>query len=440
MTKSTDMNIIVQKTLSLSGKATLPSSKSQNIRGLFFALLAKGVSVLTNALESEDTRDALTVCQHLGADITQQNDEMIISSQGLPLQNKVNALNTGNSGITTRFALPLLGFRKNYSDPIIFDCKEQMRQRPIQTLVDALTKLGMHIEYLQKTGACPLRVSGRLLGGKTSVNGLSSQYLSALLIALPCAPNDSEIRVVDLHERPYAEITLHWLREQGIKYQHHISAHEDIFTIPGNQRYSSFHKTLTGDFSSASYLIAAGALLKGQIELKGLDRHDPQGDKRLLEILQNMGADIVMEDQRLIINGGKPLHGIEIDANDIPDLLPTLAVIGTAASGKTLIRHVQQARIKETDRIHSMTQGLTRLGAHIEEYPDGMCVYQSQLKGTDVEGFDDHRTVMALTLAGMIADGQTRISDAQAVSKTFPGFFSMMQSLGAHLAGFPHEN
>ncbi len=439
--KYREWQVIVKNTLSLSGTITIPSSKSQNIRALFFGLLAKGRTTLDNVLESEDTRDAIRVCQMLGANFVQYEpherieSQIIVDSEGAPLRTNVTSVHTGNSGITTRFTLPLLGYRQNYEQPVIFDCGPQMRERPIQTLVDALRCLGMQIDYLEKNGSCPLQVHGRLLGGKTEVNGLSSQYLSALLMALPCATQASEIRVSHLHERPYVEMTLQWLQSQGIQFEHQISQNEneDIFKITANQRYQPFHKKLTGDFSSASYFIAAGVLFNKTIEIQGLDMQDPQGDKRLVEILQSMGAEITVNPHSLIIKGGTRLQGIDIDGNDIPDLLPTLAVIGAAASDKTTIRNVTQARIKETDRIHSMAQGLSRLGAIVEEYTDGIRVYQSPLKGNLVEGFHDHRTVMALTLAGLLAEGQTHITGAHAVAKTFPQFFSLMQSLGADL-------
>ncbi len=427
------MDLIVHKTSELSGSATPPSSKSQNIRALFFALLAKGTSTLGNVLDSDDMRDAIRVCQTLGAIVTQHEKTIQLTSSGLPLLSTSAEVNSGNSGITTRFSLPLLGYRLNPLTPMKFDCGEQMRARPIHTLVDALRNLGLKIDYLGKPNACPLQISGELRGGKTSIDGLSSQYLSALLIALPCAEEDSEITVIDLHERPYIEMTLNWLLEQKIQYTHHISGKMDTFKIVGRQSYRPFRKVITGDFSSASYLIAAGALLGTTIELQGLDMQDPQGDKRLVDILRKMGADIECEPSRLIIKGGKKLNGICVDANDIPDLLPTLAVVGCYADGKTSITNVKQARIKETDRIHSITEGLKKMGGLVEEHSDGMVIYQSQLTGSKVHGYGDHRTVMALALAGLMAEGATIVDDAEAIAKTFPNYVEMMQRLGAKM-------
>lgn len=427
------MNLIVQKTPALSGIANIPSSKSQNIRGLFFALLAKGQSVLHNVLDSEDTRDAIGVCQALGAEIRRAGADLIIDSPGLPLPTVAETIYSGNSGITTHFALPLLGYRWNVDTPITFHCGEQMQARPIKKLTTALTNLGLTIHSLTGTETCPLQVSGHLQGGKTSVDGLSSQYLSALLIALPCAPQDSQITVEDLHERVYAEMTLNWLQEQKINFRHEHSEKKDIVYIQGGQRYQAFQKTLTGDFSSASYLLAAAALSQGVVELHGLDMQDPQGDKCLVAILQEMGADILVEPARIIIRGGRPLQGIRIDVNNIPDLLPTLAVLGACARGKTTLFNIKHVRIKETDRIHSMSQGLTRMGARVEEQGGELSIYQSALIGARVRGFADHRTVMALTVAGLQATGTTIIDDAEAISKTFPSFVAIMQSLGAKI-------
>lgn len=428
------MHLLIHQTSTLTGQVTPPSSKSQTIRGLVFSLLTQGQSILSNVLDSDDTQDAIRICQQLGAKITWVgNTQLIIDSHGLPLTPTTPTLYSGNSGITTRFILPLLGLRQNNEQPILLDCGEQMRARPIRPLVDGLLNLGLNIRYTAQEGTCPLAISGSLKGGITEVAGLSSQYLSALLIALPCAKYDSQIIVYDLHERPYIEMTLAWLQEQQIHYIHHHGDNHDVFTIQGKQRYHSFQKSISGDFSSASYLIAAAVLMQGQVVVTGLDMQDPQGDKRLIAILQEMGADIRVKSKSLVIQGGRPLKGLKIDANDIPDLLPVLAIVGTQATDKTEIFNVKQARIKETDRIHSMCEGLTRMGTQIEEYPDGMTIYRSQLRGAKVEGFDDHRTVMSLALAGLLATGNTLITDPQAIQKTFPTFIEVMRSLNARM-------
>jgi len=427
------MQLIVKKTLSLRGKVFPPSSKSQSIRGLVFSLLAKGESTLLNILDSDDTQAAMRVCVALGAIVNATQNTLNVISKGLPLGACTTEINTDNSGITTLFILPLLGLRENCDIPILLNCGEQMRARPIKSLVDALCNFGMSIQYVDQEGRLPISVTGKLKGGSTEVDGVNSQYLSALLIGLPCAENDSVITVRDLHERPYVNMTLDFLKQQRIDYTHQQIDNVDTFHIRGNQRYTPIHNTIKGDFSSASCLIAAAVLLPSEVELKGLDYEDSQGDKRLISILQEMGADIVIEHEKIRIKGNKTLTGMRIDANDIPDLVPALAVIATQATGKTEIYNVMQARIKETDRIHSMTEGLRQMGARVEEHEDGMTVYQSSLQGTFVKGYGDHRTVMALTVAGMVARGTTMIADGDAINKTYPKFVETMQAMGANV-------
>lgn len=427
------MNLIVNKTSVLNGQVTPPGSKSHSIRAILLAVLGHGESILTNVLCSNDVQDAINVARALGVNILEVGNKLLLKSKGLPLVVKVPEINSGNSGITTHFLMPMLGLRKQAEQPIILNCQEQMRTRPIRSLVTALIDLGLTIKYLKCPHTLPIAISGSLQGGKTQVDGITSQYLSALLLALPCASHDSEIHVKDLQERPYMEMTLDYLKEQDIQFTHHYSNDTDIYHIPGRQHYKNIFKKIPADFSSTSYILAAAALIPGKVIVQGLDIHDYQGDKQLITILRRMGADITLQSKNLIIRGGKKLTGINVDARDCPDLLPTLAVIGTFASGKTNIYHVAHARIKETDRIHSMRDGLKRMGAKIDENEDSLTIHQSPLYGNHLCGYGDHRTVMALSIAGMIAEGSTMIDSAAAIHKTFPKFIELMQSLGAQM-------
>lgn len=434
------MQLQIQKTEKLQGTIIPPSSKSQTIRALLIATLAPNTSILHNVLDSEDTKTALLVCQKLGATITELDKLchgrcLEVKNTNLPLNNVAETINTGDSGITTRFILPMLGLRKNTNTTITLDCGKQMKQRPLHSLITALNNLGMQIKSLNDNGTCPLTVRSKLLGGETTVDGITSQYISALLLSCVCAEKDSKITVHDLHERPYVQMTLKWLDEQNIVYAHERDEKNnlDIFSIQGRQHYKNLNKIIPVDFSSASYPIAAAVLLPGQITLKGIDMTDEQGDKRLIKILQEMGADITINNTTLTIHGGRPLHGITINANDIPDMMPTLAVIGTQATDVTNITNVAQARLKETDRIKSMCHGLGAMGAYAEEKPDGLIIKQSTLHGAQVHGYNDHRTVMALALAGLVAEGETIIDTAEAINKTFPTYIELMKKLGAKM-------
>ncbi|MFA5829160.1 MAG: 3-phosphoshikimate 1-carboxyvinyltransferase [Candidatus Gracilibacteria bacterium] len=441
------MILKVTKTTSLNGKITIPSSKSQCIRALLIATLATGESVLHNVLDADDINVAIEVCKSLGAEISKIesgcHDFCLKVSGGVSSKVSTGKIFTGNSGITTRFVLPILGLRRNFDEPILIDCDEQMRARPIASLAHALEDLGMNIKFVHDQKSClPLEVSGKLKGGHICVDGMTSQYLSALLLACPCAQENSEILVEDLHERPYVEMTLRWLREQNIQFKHEQNQADggkiiDIFKIKGGQTFKPFEKVIAGDFSSASYFLAAGCLFPGEVVVHGLDMNDPQGDKRMINILREMGADLTIlkndGENQIVLKGGKPLIGLKIDANDIPDLLPTLAVLGTQAEGKTEIFNVAQARIKETDRIHAMAEGLKKMGAEIDETKDSLVVYKSKLYRAQAHGYFDHRTIMALALAGMLAEGESHIDTAEGINKTFPTYVSLMNSIGAKM-------
>jgi 3-phosphoshikimate 1-carboxyvinyltransferase len=423
------MRLKIKKTDYLQGDITLPGSKSQAVRAILFAMLSHGTSHLSNIPLGDDIGHAISVARALGARVTQYGSELEIQGRGLPIQSTEQLIYTGDSGITTRFVMPLLGLRANSQQAIELDCGEQMRQRPMASLIHALRDLGMTIE----TNDYPLNISGNLIGGKTQVEGLSSQFISALLIALPLAPEASDIMVENLNERPYLDMTLQWLNRLGVKITHHHDKHFDRFMIPGHQHYQPFHYIVPGDFSSASYFMAAGAMIPGEIRISGFNLKDAQGDKQFIDILKEMGADIHLSSSCLTLKGGKPLSGICVDANAIPDLLPTLAVLGCYAEGETRIQNVPQARFKETDRIASMAQNLTLMGAKIEEKQDGLVIKHSALRAATLSSFGDHRTVMALSLAGMLAEGETIIEDAQAINKTFPQYTHELMNLGAKL-------
>lgn len=428
------MKLKVEKTDALNGTITVPGSKSHSVRALLFAALAEmqtgEKSTIKNLLDSDDTRAAAQACNAL------------TKGEG--------KIHTGNSGITTRFIMPIIGLRENSdkSGSVLLDVDPQMKTRPIQPLIDALQKLGMEIVSANGDGTFPYRISGQLTGGELEVDGSTSQYISALLMSLPAAKNDSVVLVHNLKERSYMEMMLVWLDKLGIVYEHEHTEEMDTFKIPGRQTYKAFTKQIPGDFSSASYPLVAAALLPGEVTLEGLDMTDDQGDKAMVEILQKMGADVEVDadENKITITGGRPLTGLELDANLIPDMLPTLAVLGTQAEGETKIYNVAHARIKETDRIHSMAEGLKAMGADVEEMEDGLIVRKSQLHGAKVNGYSDHRTIMALALAGMLVEEseegsakgetikrETIIDTAEGINKTFPTYVELMCGLGAKM-------
>lgn len=424
------MDLHVLPATELKGTITIPGSKSQSVRALLLAVLANGESKIHNLPDCDDVGIAMQVCKDLGAKVEKischENCVRVVGS-GVPLSGVAEKIWTGNSGITTRFVLPILGLLQE-GKVIEVDCGKQMQKRPIESFLGNLRELAMKVD-----GTWPLRISGKLSGGKIEVDGLTSQYISALLLSGFYANGDLELHVKNLNERPYVEMTLKWLQDLGIDFRREQNGDEDIFIVHGGQKIKPFEYFVPGDFSSAATFLAAGVLLPGEVHLENLDTQDPQGDRRFLEILKEMGADIQIDKRTVILCGGKSLKGLCIDANDIPDLVPTLAVLGTQVEGRMEIKNVPQARYKETDRLHSMAEGLKKMGAKIEEREDGLVVGKSNLKGAVVHGYNDHRTIMALSLAGLLANGETVIDTAEGLNKTYPQFGDHFNKLKAKL-------
>jgi 3-phosphoshikimate 1-carboxyvinyltransferase len=247
---------------------------------------------------------------------------------------------------------------------------------------------------------------------------------------MPLAEREVTVAVKDLNEKPYVDITLWWLERMGIKYGRSDDYSE--FWVAGGQSYDPIDVSIPGDFSSATFPAVAAALTGSTITLTGLDLSDPQGDKRVLDIVEALGARVARESSGVSVSGAN-LTGMDIDLNPNPDALPALSVLATAASGTTRIGNVPQARIKETDRIAVMAQELAKLGAQVTEESDALVVRQSDLTGAVVQGHGDHRVVMALALAGMVARGETIIEGAEAAEITYPSFREDFVNLGADI-------
>ena len=410
----------------ISGAVSIPGSKSHTIRAVFFASLAKGLSVISAPLLSSDTESALRICGQLGAKINRTAGEIRIEGfNGIP-RVPPDILNVDNSGTTLRIALSTACLIDGYS---VFTGDDQIRNRPLEPLIKALNNLGASVTSTPGNGKAPVIVRGKARGGKTDLKAVSSQYLTSLLMNAPLFEKKTEITLTELNERPYVEMTLAWLDELGIRYE---NQNFRKFIIPAPQEYKAFRKTIPGDFSSASFFLALGALSPDPVVLKNLQMSDPQGDKRLVSILREMGAEIELGKDSISVKGGR-LKGIRIDMNDIPDALPVMSVLGCFAEGTTELTNVPQARLKETDRINVMRIELEKMGANIEEKPDGLVIRHSSLKPALVSGHGDHRVVMALTVAGLQLAGETTIDTAEAVRVTFPDFAELIRACGGRL-------
>jgi 3-phosphoshikimate 1-carboxyvinyltransferase len=408
----------------LAGDILIPASKSHTIRAVSIAAMAHGVSVLRNPLISADAFSSIAGAREMGAEIETGKDWIIKGVGGKPLSS-CKQIDVGNSGTTLRIQTALCALAEH---PVKFDGDKSIRTRPMFPLLSALEKLGVRVIETSQ-GKCPFVIQGPMKGGKTTVNGISSQFLTALLIACPLAEGDTEIIVEDLHEKPYVEITLDWLRKMNIQFE---QKRLDWFYIKGKQKYNAFNRMIPADFSSAAFSACAAAITGSDVLIRGLDFTDHQGDKALFTYLERMGVKLTHTPEGVRVKGGK-MSGIDIDMNDTPDALPALAVTGCFASGITRLLNVAQARLKECDRIAAMVTELTNMGARVEELKDGMIIHQSQLTGTHVHGYDDHRMVMALAVAGLAAEGETIVDTAGATEVTYPSFVEDMRRIGADI-------
>ncbi len=413
----------------LSGEVNVPGSKSHTIRAMLISSLSEGVSVIRDPLISKDTLSCRRALEEMGVPFSDDTHSpkpgWRITGIGGRFVSPDHPIHVGNSGTTLRL---LTGAAALTDRPFTFDGDESLRRRPMQPLLSSLYDLGATVS--SSSGYAPLTVTGPLTGGQTMTDGFTSQFLSSLLLSTPLALEDSEIDVIDLHERPYIDITLQWLNSQGIRYR---KSRYRKFKIQGRQSYTPFSADIPGDFSTATFHAVAAAVTCGSIKLAGLNMKDSQGDKEVFRVLKKMGAGISREKNYISIKGG-PLRSGTFDLNDIPDSLPALAVAACSSKGETRLVNVEQARYKESDRIRAMYTELKKMGAEIEELDQGLVIQKSQLQGTEVNSYNDHRIAMALSIAGLIASGETVIKGGAGASEiTYPSFVSDFQKLGADI-------
>lgn len=419
------MRIVSEKS-TLRGKVLIPSSKSHTIRGVTFSTLANGKSTIHHPLTSSDCMAAVGAGRLFGARIDLGDSWEVEGVNGVPHVPE-NVVDVKNSGTTMNF---FMGTASLVEGTTVLTGDEQIIRRPVQPILGALNNLGAEAYSTRNNGLPPVVVKGRLRGGRTRFSGIVSTYLSCFLIHCPLASGDSEVEVYDIPEKSYIRMTLKWLDKYGIRYE----ASNDLtsFKIFGGQSYRGQEMTIPGDFSSATFFLVAGAIVDGDITLLGLDMNDLQGDKKVVSYLKEMGAQIDFDGNDIRVRGGS-LKGVELDMGDTPDALPAMAVAGCFAQGKTTIRNVANARLKETDRISVMAKELGHLGAKVEELPDGLIVHESALKGGPVRSYGDHRVVMSLAVAGLAISGQTEVDRAEAVEVTVPNFVDLMQKIGARI-------
>ncbi len=410
----------------------LPGSKSISNRALLLAALASGEKCLRDLLDAEDTRVMQDALRTLGIGVRREGGALIVTGAGGAFPVKAADLYLGNAGTAFRLltaALALCGGDYRLSG------SARMHERPIGDLVDALRGLGAAIDYLGKAGYPPLHIkpAPNNPNATVSVRGdVSSQYLSALLMALPLTGRRMTIAVEgELISKPYVEITLNMMRRFGVEVAREGWA---AFTIPADAAYRSPGELwVEGDASSASYFLAAGAIGGGPVRVEGVGAKSIQGDVRFAEALEQMGARIAMGENWIEASapGGnnKKLRAIDADFNHIPDAAMTIAVAALFADGPCTLRNIGSWRVKETDRIAAMATELRKLGARVEEGKDWLRVTPpAVLRPATIDTYDDHRMAMCFSLAAL--GGVTvRINDPQCVNKTFPEYFEVLSRI-----------
>lgn len=422
------MKLLVGKSC-LKGQLKIPGSKSHTIRALAIASMAKGTSCIKSPLSSSDTESAVNCYRILGADINTSDTQCWeITGTAGKIFPRCEVIDVGNSGTTLRIAMGSASLAEP-DQRITFTGDEQIQSRPLGALMDALENLGAKCRSLKNNQKAPVQISGKIKGGQTNIAASTSQYLSSLLLCTPLAQNATEIDVTLLNEPDYVQMTLDWLDKQKIEYKNQGM---NKFFIKPNQSYTAFDEKIPADFSSATFFLCAAAVLAEKVTIYGLDLSDSQPDKRVIDYLIQMGADITVDENSITVKKAD-LKGIKIDMNRTPDALPAMAVTAAFAEGQTSLVNVAQARHKETDRIRCMAEELKKMNADIEELPDGLIIRKSKLNTAELNGHSDHRIVMALSLAAMAAEGTSTVNTAEAIDVTFPDFVELMQSIGGNM-------
>jgi 3-phosphoshikimate 1-carboxyvinyltransferase len=417
------MEIMVQAADRIDGTVKAPPSKSYTHRAFIIASLAEGVSIIRDPLYSEDTLASLNSCIALGSNVKKHKTYCeIIGVHGKPKTPK-NVLDLKNSGTTLRIITGIASLTDGYT---VLTGDKSLRSRPMQNLLDALIPLGVSAFSTRNNGKPPIIIRGGFKGGKTCINGnVSSQYISSILMAAPYAETNVDLHIKgDFISKPYVDMTLDIMKKFKVDVNYD-RAGKSFHIEP--QIYRSRDYSVEGDYSSASYLIAAAASLNSDLTVQNLPNNSKQGDKQILEIVKDMGSEVKVKNNEVKIQGQGILKGIEVNLQNAPDLLPTVAALGAMAEGTTTIKGVEHARFKETDRIHTCAIELSKLGVSVTEKSDGLII-RGGVHGGVVKSHMDHRLAMAFYIIGLKV-GNIIIEDASVYNISFPNFPEIIQKL-----------
>ena len=407
-----------------SATVLVPGSKSLSQRALVAAALARNDSLISNVLVSQDTLYLIEGLRELGAKIVLAEDGYFVSGTAGNIINSGEELFLGNNGTALRFLTALMCLGKG---KYVLTGEKRLCERPVGALVEALKKMGADISCHNNCPPVEINANG-LTGGKITLRDIeSSQYVSALLLCAPYTPEGIDLILQGgVVSMPYIDLTINVMLDFGAKiirtgeYQYHVNAGEI---------YQGREYRVEGDASSASYFFLAAALLKKTIRVAGINRKSKQGDIRLLNVLEGLGCKVRSEENWVEVTGSNLAEGdLTFDLNDMPDMVPTLAVLSAFRKGQTVIDNVAHLRIKESNRLTAMVTELNRVGIEAREMPEGLVIKGGKLRPARIETYNDHRMAMSFAIASLVVQG-IEISDKKCVDKSFPTFWEELKKI-----------
>ncbi|KZX10334.1 3-phosphoshikimate 1-carboxyvinyltransferase [Methanobrevibacter curvatus] len=434
------MILKIRKLNKVGGEIKAPPSKSYTHRAIIISSFADGESIIHDPLISEDTLSSIGACESFGSKIELINDDSdlkIIATKNIE-NSSTEAIDLKNSGTTLRIMTSMAGLSCNST---VFTGDKSLRTRPMGILMKSGKQLGLNAKSLRGDEKPPIKVKPGFVGGKTAIDGsVSSQFISSLLMAGALSENGLKLEVKgDFISKSYVAMTLDIMEKFGVNINSDLSTkgHENCneyekkcastFFDLKPQKYISREYTVEGDYSSASYPLSAVAINGGEIKVKNLFKESKQGDKIIINILNQMGCEVSIFEDYVILKSNGMLRGVDVNLYNSPDLLPTVAVLGAMAEGTTKITGVRHARFKETDRIAKCSAELKKLGCHVNEFHDGMEVIGGINSGT-VTSHGDHRIAMAFSLLNL--KHEVAIENGDVFSVSFPNFLEVMAEIG----------
>lgn len=398
----------------------VPPSKAHTLRALILGSLSDGVTRVTNPLMGDDQLHLIECLRGLGVDIRAEGDSLIVTGSRGRFQPKAETLDCGESGVAMNFLSAVASLSTR---PVILTGKEGLLRRPVDEITGGVRALGGTVEFLERSGFPPLRVSPTgLAGGTATMRGAkTSQYFSSLTIAAACAEQGATIRCSDdMSEKPYFDITVDMMRRFGVVAKN--DSYKTI-TVAGGQRYTACNVDVESDYSSASYFIEAAAITGSRVFLKGLAHDSVQGDRKILDYAKAMGASAEWSEDGVAVAGGE-LKPIDESFCDTPDLVPTVAVMAAFANRTSYLRDVARLKFKECDRVTAIIDGLSRMNVLAEVSGDNLVIHGNPrgIRGGAIASMGDHRIAMAFAVAGLAVAGQS-IDDETCVKKSFPNFW-----------------